>query len=152
MRDHPNHGVFVLGGMWGVKLNNEKIRQNMEKSFHKGFGEKIFYANRYGKQPDQEFLSWFVWLVNSTNIWFFENYNFMNICYFRPWARKIAMVHDSYLCQKYKDTSLIRPFPTQRESSDCNFVGCIPELKPSRIDRECPKECRPANHQNWTTC
>ena len=61
MRDHPNHGVFVLGGMWGVKLNNEKNRQNMEKSFHEGFGAKIFYANRYGKQPDQEFLSRFIW-------------------------------------------------------------------------------------------
>ena len=90
--------------------------------------------------------------ICDTRIWFFENYNFMNISYFRPWARKIAMVHDSYLCQKYKDTSLIRPYPTQRESSDCNFIGCIPELKPSRIDTECPKECRPANHQNWTTC
>ena len=61
MRDHPNHGVFVLGGMWGVKLSNEKVRQNMEKSFHKGFGEKIFFADRIEKQPDQEFLTWFIW-------------------------------------------------------------------------------------------
>ena len=61
MRDHPNHEVFVLAGMWGVKLSNEKVRQNMEKSFQKGFGEKIFYADRIEKQPDQEFLTWFIW-------------------------------------------------------------------------------------------
>ena len=64
MRDHPNHGVFVLGGMWGVKLINEKIRQFMEKSFDEGFDAKIFYANRYGKQPDQDFLSRFIWYLN----------------------------------------------------------------------------------------
>ena len=75
--------------------------------------------------------------------------------YFRPWAKDVALVHDSYLCKKYNSTP-IQPFPTRRKKGLGNFVGSIPELKSSTIifsdKNQCPVECRPKNHKDWKYC
>ncbi len=47
MRDHPNHGIHILGGMWGVK--NPKLKKM------KTFIDKFDKEDRY--QTDQKFLS-----------------------------------------------------------------------------------------------
>jgi len=47
MRDHPNHGVHILGGMWGVKNPKLKRMRKMIDKFEKG----DYY------QTDQQFLS-----------------------------------------------------------------------------------------------
>ena len=129
MRDHPHHKEDILGGMWGVKLT-PAVRQKMDQSFEKMFDSNIFYKDPTIRGSDQELLKKYIW----------------------PWAKDLAMVHDSYHCNKYRNTV---PFPTQRLDEDCNFVGCIPELK-SRITftkkNECPMKCRPKNHLDWKYC
>ena len=71
----------------------------------------------------------------------------------RPWAKDVALVHDSYHCKKYANTT---PFPSQRKEGPCNFVACIPELISSTVHftpkYECPRTCRPMNHQDWKYC
>ena len=129
MRDHPHHNEDILAGMWGVKLT-PAVRQKMDQSFEKMFDSNIFYEDPTIRGSDQELLKKYIW----------------------PWAKDLAMVHDSYHCNKYRNTV---PFPTQRLDEDCNFVGCIPELK-SRITftkkNECPMKCRPKNHLDWKYC
>ena len=54
MRDHPNHGVQVLAGMWGAKLNNNtrnkykemlgKIMKNVS-SFNRTRKDKTLYLS-----------------------------------------------------------------------------------------------------------
>ena len=73
-----------------------------------------------------------------------------------------AIIHDSYLCGFYKDSS---PFPTRRNQS-C-FVGGKPyhfnktDCKPLAFLRDqlkrrpfyvCPKECRHPDHLDWSYC
>ena len=69
------------------------------------------------------------------------------------------MTHDAYSCTRpeYK-TAVMRPFPTQRLDEFDNFVGCpeCPGCTRGRIYFEepfqCPKECRPPDHQDWIYC
>ena len=66
-----------------------------------------------------------------------------------PWAHNDSLAHDSYHCRKWAPFSDWAPFPTQRENSVNNFVGAIGNMK---IWKECPAECRPREHQDWTRC
>jgi hypothetical protein len=68
--------------------------------------------------------------------------------YVWPWAKKDAISHDSYLCEKYPGT---RPFPTRRPMEPNNFVAAV-VADNYTLDRECPAACRPAGHQDWTHC
>jgi len=56
MRDHPLHGTTILGGAWGTKLQNPNVREEWRKSWAKGMTDKIFWAKRTDKGPDQVFL------------------------------------------------------------------------------------------------
>ena len=72
---------------------------------------------------------------------------------FRPWAKDLALSHDSYLCKKYTNTI---PFPTQRiADGHCNFVGCrenTSDIINFTKNYECPYECRPVDHKDWKFC
>ena len=55
---------------------------------------------------------------------------------------------------KYSITQLItytKGFPTQRKNEINNFVGSI-VLYEEKLKEECPIECRPKEHLNWTYC
>ena len=58
-------------------------------------------------------------------------------------VRELSCVHDSYLCDKMKGGHW-RPFPTQREEGEYNFVGAA---GPMKINRKCPEQCRPEDHE-----
>ena len=132
MRDHPYHNVPILGGMWGIKLTPD-MRFNMEQAFTDMFGSDIFYKNRDLRGPDQDLLGKYIW----------------------PWAKYFVMGHDSYFCKSYANS---RPFPTKRKNESCNFVGCIGELSENETKivfekkNECPLNCRPNFHPEWTYC
>jgi len=64
-----------------------------------------------------------------------------------PLVKNVTVVHDAYLCTRYRAPHT-RPWPTRRNIGTWNFVGSAG----SSIERECPPECRPKNHQDWTTC
>ena len=129
MRDHPHHKVEILGGTWGVKLTSA-VRGKVNQSFQRMFHSNVFFSNQDKRGPDQDLLKEYIW----------------------PWAKDLAMVHDSYHCKNYSNTI---PYPTQREDTICNFVGCIPELKSGITFTKgniCPIECRPINHSDWKYC
>ena len=75
MRDNPAHFTEILGGGWGAKMDQTEIRQTWKKSWEKILKDKLAFANRSEKIPDQSILKKYVW----------------------PWAKEMAMQHDSYL-------------------------------------------------------
>ncbi|CAF1052299.1 unnamed protein product [Didymodactylos carnosus] len=128
MRDHPYHGVPMLGGMWG-------FRTELNRAFSSEFLKKILDRNlisRYGGRGDQTFLSDQIW----------------------PRIQNDVIAHDSFLCQtSYGKNS--HPFPTRRppfNQTNC-FIGCVrPCCGTSKPFSECPIACRPKNHADWTAC
>ena len=74
--------------------------------------------------------------------------NKSNSIFNRPWAKDVALVHDSYHCQKFGNNS--KPYPSQRKEGQCNFVGCV--RGGGTIQNECPEACRPKNHIDWKYC
>ena len=128
LRDHPSHGVEVLGSGWGARLgpHNSIVRKLFRESFMKASHDYVFWAERKSWGPDQNFLNRYIW----------------------PWARLSSLSHDSYSCNKFPNT---RPFPTRRESGPNNFVAAVVEVGVS-LQEPCPVECRPSNHQDWVTC
>ncbi len=133
MRDHPHQAVEILGGMWGAKLQNPSTRANFVAAFAQMANQsKSFRAPRNEYMHDQTILRSYVW----------------------PWAKKIALVHDSYHCQaaRYKAAKRIRPFPTRRDMLG-NFVGSPASLNETLACVEanhCPLACR--KRPEWLFC
>ena len=75
MRDHPAHFFVMLGGMWGTKLTDPNIRAIWNGIWDRIVNDPLAYSKRTMKGPDQDILKNHVW----------------------PWARYLAMSHDSYL-------------------------------------------------------
>ncbi|CAF0787175.1 unnamed protein product [Adineta ricciae] len=129
MRDHPMHGVPMLGGMWGFRpASNPELRHMIHKKVHQ---EDL--VRQYGGRGDQTFLAQQVW----------------------PHAKSDILVHDSFLC-KHNYGQKPSPFPTQRRSANetnC-FVGCVrPCCGRGKMPfGECPIECRPKDHPEWNYC
>jgi len=128
IRDHPSHGIEILGSGWGARLgpSNSTVRKLFSKAFHKASLDYIFWAVRTAWGPDQNFLKKYIW----------------------PWARWSSLSHDSYSCTKFPYT---KPFPTRRDVGENNFVAAVVEVK-DILEEECPVECRPQDHPDWTTC
>ena len=129
MRDHPMHGVPMLGGTWG-------FRPSMDRTFARSIHNKIHdraIVKKYGGRGDQTFLTREVW----------------------PQAKASAIVHDSFLCVPGYGHKT-DPFPTQRPSANQTncFVGCVrPCCGQDKMPfGECPKQCRPPDHPEWIYC
>ncbi|KAI9550244.1 hypothetical protein GHT06_001531 [Daphnia sinensis] len=127
MRDHPQHGVTFLAGMWGAKLAQRRdLIQGLTRAIiNAGQRHKV-------KSPaDQTALNDILW----------------------PTAQYDVMVHDSYHCQirslnAKTGSPNVYPFPSQRVNFA--FVGNIKGL--SGTANECPEACRPTHHQDWKYC
>ena len=61
MRDHVQHNIPIMGGMWGAKLHRTQIREKFEKTFSKLSHSNHFYAPQNERSHDQEALRLFVW-------------------------------------------------------------------------------------------
>lgn len=126
MRDHPAHGAFLMGGLWGAKVKN--IRRDLILAFKDMFSDGVSYFKKEnGFGYDQHILTRYIW----------------------HWAKFKAMQHDSYTCKKFSGT---RPFPTRRKEFQVgNYVGSIVRLNAS-TEAECPEKCRPIDHKDWIKC
>ena len=128
MRDHPQHDVAILGGMWGIKLTDETrllIKQAFDRMF---LTSTNLLGSRTQPQHDQIVLKNYVW----------------------PVVKNRSMVHDAYFCQKWEGSV---PFPSQRVDELRNFVGAPYEMRlPFTKAFHCPQACRPNDHQDWTYC
>lgn len=131
MRDHKHHGSVIMGGTWGVKLGHQAVREQFKQSIAKFFTDKsLMFAKRGIAGPDQTALARHVW----------------------PWARQVALAHDSFLCKKFSSTS---PFPSKRPEGVGNFVGAVISINNTiefTSENQCPVKCRPKLHKDWLYC
>jgi hypothetical protein len=125
IRDHPEHDVPILGGLWGVKSNKERL-------WMKNVSQYLLspdVAQCYAGEGDQTFLEDYIWPRATM-------YN------------KMTLEYDSFLCGKFPNS---RPFPTRKKSPTL-FVGCRRPNCTRDEHPECPMECRPPDHQDWIWC
>ena len=122
MRDHPAHGVPILGGLWGARLT--KNRSAWKSIWTAIMGDPLSLSTRGSKGPDQSLLRRHVWGKLDGGV----------------------VQHDSYFCDQWPEGSI--GFPSQRPNSTENFVGGYRNGKP--VWRECPKKCR--RQETWKFC
>ena len=125
MRDHPWHPVPMLGGGWGARLTDSKIREHWNSSWTKILNNPKAFSSKKDKGPDQDILR--------DNVW-------------RPWGSMNSVQHDSYCCRQFPGSI---GFPTQRRNEAYNFFG---SAGPQPLWQECPVECRREGHKEWTHC
>ncbi len=133
MRDHPKHAAPILAGMFGTRMSKvDKIghlslmREILDKMLQESLGQWK------DKGLDQDLLRKHLWPL-------FTNGS--------------GLVHDSYLCNKFKEGSVqVRAFPTKRDfDGPSNYVGSNGGSITIK-DGECPPGCRPKEHKNWRLC
>ena len=128
MRDHPWHGVPIMGGGWGSRLDTEERRHRWADSWRRMRGDQRLHASAAtGKGADQDLLRAHVWGV---------------------WARGDAMHHDAYTCHMFPGATA---WPTQRiNTTDHNFFGAV---GPVEFMQVCPEQCRRKGHEkDWIYC
>ena len=76
MLDHFPQTQPLVGGAWGVRFDQQEpdFRYNWTRSWEKMLNDKLTFADRGDKGPDQTILSKHVW----------------------PWAKFMSLQHDSY--------------------------------------------------------
>ena len=122
MRDHPDHGIPLLGGLWGSRIYNQGTRIQWQKTWKKILKNKKAYSLQNSKGADQTLLH-YVW----------------------EWGKDVAVEHDSFNCGKFNNSV---GFPTERKQEKMgNFVGGRGVLW-----RECPLSCRREGHPEWKFC
>ena len=128
MRDHPAHNTPLLGASWGARLDTEEqnVRHKWARAWDKILTDKLAWAPRGEKGPDQTVLQRHVW----------------------PWAKFVAMQHDSYTCHLYPHTI---GWPTQRRNEPNNFVASVTSDN-ATLWTKCPKKCRRKGHMDWEYC
>lgn len=63
-----------------------------------------------------------------------------------PLIKDKSIIHDSHFCKNLGG----EPYPTQRKGN-C-FIAFIGACNTSASFFDCPIECRPKDHLNWTKC
>jgi hypothetical protein len=156
VRDHPEHKVPMMGGMWGVaKRPGEGVAIDKAKiETPARAGQLNHFMKKKG--GDQRFLEQAIW----------------------PQAQEDVLAHDAYFCDRW--SSGAHPIPIMRRGQG-DFVGCShgahwdpqepesllfpnedvalfdcssPDHRPESwlrfyADKVMPKSCRPADHQDW---
>lgn len=131
MRDHPDHGTDILGGMFGLRQSTPQQKEQNSKDFD---AMVDLLRERWQKGSDQSALSYVI----------------------SPRASKDSLIHDSYFCKTMFIKGKTVPFPTQRLSgpnftipNEPNFVGNVGTYGEAKV---CPVDCRPKDHQDWMLC
>ena len=69
--------------------------------------------------------------------------------YLWPWAKSLALQHDSYHCDQFAKS---HAWPSRRPEEEANnFVGAPIALN-STLSTVCPLKCRPREHTDWKYC
>lgn len=128
MRDHPRHMKPIMGGMFDVKVSKDRSKfQNLLNGMLNNTKHSL--APRTERNHDQLLLKKFFWPIVG--------------------IQEITMSHDSYNCEIFNFSI---GFPTRRKTSIANnYVGAIMKSN-SKLQKPCPKLCRPKEHPEWTYC
>ena len=97
LRDHIEHTLPILGGLWGIKLHKER-------TWIRNISQYLLspdVVRCYTGEGDQTFLEDYIW----------PRANMYN---------KITLEYDSFYCERFPNSL---PFPTRKESPT-RFVGC----------------------------
>ena len=128
MRDHPAHDMPILAGMWGVKLSSLSTRKALRAMFYQMLHADSAY--------------WRGGIISSRDQALLERYLY-------PWAKDIALQHDSYHCALFAKS---HAWPTGRQvNQPNNYVGSPVALN-STLSTPCPLKCRPRAHPEWNLC
>ena len=122
MRDHPQHGIEILGGMWCYRTTKDLIRATQYLELMLKNAGKRSSKSEAKKGDDQFMLQRYLW----------------------PNVKNDVIQHDSYLCKSFPGSI---PYPSQRLSVNEVVGGTEGNAVP-----ECPKECRPKDHLDWLYC
>ena len=57
MRDHPNHGDAILGGMWDADLTRQESRSEWKYTMKLMLNDPQAFTWRWGPDQDQELLA-----------------------------------------------------------------------------------------------
>ncbi|XP_076031907.1 uncharacterized protein LOC143019810 [Oratosquilla oratoria] len=122
MRDHPGHGVPMLGGMWGgcLDLNSKEVAKAREKIF-------MITSNKRGL--DQ----------------------FALRTYLYPAIQGQVLEHDAFYCKRFKN-SVPFPSQRDPSGDFIGARAYRQEYRNEKINKKCPVECRPAKHPEWEYC
>ncbi|CAF1517730.1 unnamed protein product [Adineta steineri] len=131
MRDHPHHGIGMLGGTWGFRpaLDRTFSRQLLQKMVNRRL------ISKYDKKHDQTFLGEHVW----------------------PNIQNNFIAHDSFTCAT-RNGKNSQPWPSRRPAINGTgtacFVGCVRPCCGTIYTPfpKCPLKCRPKNHPDWLWC
>jgi hypothetical protein len=126
MRDHPQHGTSILGGMWGFYNERNRTLANriLNLILDKNISVRYNSNDKSPKGADQHFLTSHVYGLIKVD----------------------SVIHDSYLCQNYGG----QPFPTKRKGN-C-FIGNPFDCNITASFFKCPPQCRPKAHLDWESC
>lgn len=128
IRDHPLHGIPILGGLWTAALNRDRLL--FLDSFSILLDRKK--SQQYALALDQLLLTEIIW----------------------PKVKFKTLAFDSYTCEQFKEGNQ-RSFPSPRPSLDCH-LGCVrpccQNLTTQFITKPCPIVCRPQDHIDWIYC
>ena len=128
IRDHPLHGIPILGGLWTSALSRNRLLFLHLFSILLDKNK----VKRYALSHDQTLLTELVW----------------------PKIKEQALVFDSYTCEQWPHKNW-RPFPSQRPSRECH-LGCVRPCCQNSTNivckKPCPEQCRPKNHPDWIYC
>jgi hypothetical protein len=133
-KDHPAHYDFMLAGMWGMRVGeNRKLAQ------------KLFEII-----VDPSMITWYNLYKNDK----FADQIFLDK-YFRKEVELNVTAHDSFYCTKFGKYG-VKPFPYQRPDNYYCHVGgrgcCGPAFLNASFPFECPLECRPKSFKEWVFC
>ena len=130
VRDHFQHNVPILGGLWGAAPI--RARRYLFDAFQPMLVPLI--GQQYHGTRDQQFLHDYIWNK----------------------VKDHAMTFDSFYCKSYGGSG--RPFFSQRSEVNC-FLGCARPCCTSARPNDhylhnvtCPIACRPRNHRDWIYC
>jgi hypothetical protein len=126
-RDHIQHGVPILGGLWGAAT--KRARKYLVDIFQPMLEPSI--ARRCNSSGDRQFLADLIWEK----------------------VKKRSLIFDSYYCESMGG----RPFLSERPEGDCFLgcirPCCTNATQGSNKDNKtCPIACRPKDHQDWNNC
>ncbi|ODM91874.1 hypothetical protein Ocin01_14808 [Orchesella cincta] len=128
-RDHPAHVEPALGGLWGGR--NDLLSFEAKRELHNTIVNQSSLPGRHKKYFDQDVM--------------------LDQIIFPP-NRDYFVYYDSYYCEKWRNVTLTRPFPTQRKGNE--FLG-EPVLWGDYGGyglKECPESCRPEHGKSWSYC
>ncbi|CAF3692798.1 unnamed protein product [Rotaria sp. Silwood1] len=127
-RDNIEHGLFILGGLWGAALI--RARHTLVNIFKPMLIPSI--VKNYHDRGDQRFL----------------------INYVAGHVKDNSLIFDSYFCEKFGG----QPFLSQRSMNGCYLGCIRPccsnatNVKFHGTQMPCPIKCRPKEHLDWIYC